>query len=188
MHAKALRLLLLALLGALLVAAAGCGGGDDEAGSDEPATVAEAPGDETTEPETATTEDEEEADTDESETAAGEEEPDLSDDCLELASLGASLTQALGGTAGDDVEEYGEFLDEFADRTPDEIRDDFRVVADAYAKFVEALGGLDVESGETPDPEALERLQEVSGSIDQQELEQASENISAWVEENCPGG
>ena len=45
----------------------------------------------------------------------------------------------------------------------------------------EALGGVDVGAGETPDPAALAKL----AQIDAAEATAASTNISTWVTENC---
>jgi len=103
----------------------------------------------------------------------------------ELVELGSKLTQALGGTAGDDIETTKRFLKEFADRAPEEIRDDFKVIADAYAKIIDALGGLNLKPGETPSPEAILKLQQIGNEIDQARLQQASENIQRWANENC---
>jgi hypothetical protein len=77
------------------------------------------------------------------------------------------------------------FFDEFAEEAPDEIREDFQVLADAYEAYAEAIEGIDLQSGQTPDAEALQQLQEALTSIDQEEVTAASERISAWANENC---
>jgi hypothetical protein len=64
---------------------------------------------------------------------------------------------------------------------PNEIRNDVHVLAEASAKFVDALVGVDVAS---PDP--LESLQKLWTRNDQKKVRQASQNISAWVKEKCP--
>src|SRR5918992_228184 len=81
---------------------------------------------------------------------------------LAAAGCGVKVAAALGGTGGADLEETEAFLNEFADNAPEEIRGDFEVIADSYAKIADALGDVDVTSGETPSPEALEKLQELS--------------------------
>ncbi len=47
----------------------------------------------------------------------------------------------------------------------------------------EALQGVDVAAGETPDPQALAKL----AQLDATEATTASTNISKWVTENCTG-
>jgi hypothetical protein len=172
------RAILLAALGALLLAAAACGGDDDEsAASTEPAAAATTSGG----GEETTSDDEAETSEESSDT------PDFAatGECRELVELGTKVSQALGGTGGPELENTQEFLDEFADEAPEEIRDDFQVIAEAYAKIAEALGDVDVSAGAQPDPEAIAKLQQLSQELDQAELEEANRNITEWVEENC---
>jgi hypothetical protein len=177
MRRTVIRAIVLAALGALLLTAAACGGDDDESAADTQAAAA------------ATTSDADEATTaEETETAEeSSETPDFagSAECRELVELGTKVSQALGGTGGPELENTQEFLDEFADEAPEEIRDDFQVIAEAYGKIAEALQDVDVSAGAQPDPEALAKLQELSQELDQAELEEANQNITAWVEENC---
>jgi hypothetical protein len=160
--------LLLALVAAVL--AAGCGGGGNEKASDtEPAIT------ETTETETEATE---------TEATTNVDDFASSKNCREFAELSAKLQNAFSGT-GSDLEETKKLLDAYAEKAPEEIRDDFRVIANFWAKMVDALEGVDLQSGTPPSPEALERLQKVQTEIDQQRLQQASQNISNWVQKNC---
>jgi hypothetical protein len=94
----------------------------------------------------------------------------------------------MGGTTGSETEEAAEALENFADEAPEEIRDDFGVLADAYSKIAEALEGVDLTSGETPPPDVLEKLQQLSSEIDTARVTEASNNISAWTQENCTTG
>ena len=165
--------LVIAIIGALLLLAlAACGGGDDESSSDTTAAETVA---------AATTESEEP-------TQSGESSgtPDFASaaNCQELGQLGAAVSSALSGT-GSDTEDTVEAFSQFADKAPEEIRDDFQVLADAYSKIAEALGDVNLAAGETPGPEALQKLQEVSSQINQAEVTEASNNITAWVQENC---
>ena len=172
------RAILLAALAGVLLAAAACGGDDDESAADTqtPAAETSGSGDDATTDETETAS----SDDDDSDTSglAGSEE------CRELVTLGSKVTEALGGSGDANLEETQEFLDGFADDAPEEIRDDFEVIAEAYGKIAEALEGVDLTST-TPDPEALAKLQELSSEIDQAELQEANTNITAWVTENC---
>ena len=177
MRRTAVRMLLVAALGALLLIAAGCGGDDDESAADTQAPAATA----TDGGDTAG------AETEPAETAEEETELDFAnaENCQEFAELGAKVSQALGGTEGVDADETKELLNEFADDAPEEIRDDFRVIADAYSKIADALADLDLDPGETPDPEDALKLQEIAGEIDQAALTEANTNITTWVNENC---
>jgi hypothetical protein len=173
------RLLTIAVVLVLAVLGAGCGGGDDEAGSDtDTAVTEETITDDATTDETTT--DDTETDTDGSAGLA-------SDECRDLVEASTELGEALGatGSASDDVQDVARLFDELADRAPDEIEADIRVLGEAYAAYADVIGDIQVEPGQTPDPEDLQRLQEALASIDQQEVTAASERLSAWAEENC---
>jgi hypothetical protein len=176
--------LVVATVGAFVLAAAGCGGGDDESAADKQAAIAAA----TDSGDTAATETEAEAAT----TGESEEEPELdfasTENCRELAELGAKVSVALSGAGDSSVEETRKFLDAFADDAPEEIRDDFRDVAEAYGKIADAVGDADVAPGETPSAEDMAKLEQVASEIDQPALERANTNISTWVNENCKAG
>jgi len=160
------------LLAAFALLAAG-GGGDD---SDEASDAAD-----TTVVETDSMDDTD--DTDTTATATGDADEVLGGECAEFAGLGAKLQSAFG--VGGDVDSASEVFDELADRVPEEIRDDYRVLADNFRQFADALEGVDLTSGETPSPETLAKLQEAAAAMDQPEIQQASDNIEAWVQENC---
>ncbi len=44
---------------------------------------------------------------------------------------------------------------EFADQAPEEIRDDFQVLAQAYAEYVKVVGELDLQPGVVPSADEL---------------------------------
>ena len=166
------------LLAALALVAAGCGGDDggDSASSDTAVVETDATddGDQATE-------------TDASDDATETDPTDdgiLEGECAEFAGLSAKLSQALGGTSGDLESATGVF-DELADQVPDEIRDDYEVLAENFGKLAEALKDVDLTSGATPSPEDLAKIQEVTQSLDSAEVQEASQNIEAWATENC---
>jgi hypothetical protein len=166
------RLLTIAVVLVLALAGASCGGDDEETAGDTDTVTLETTTDETTT---------EETDTDETVGDSIE-----SEECQELIDASASLSQALGsGGTDSDLDDVSTFFDEFAEEAPEEIREDFQVLADAYEAYAEAIEGIDLESGQTPDPEALQQLQEALTSIDQEEVTAASERISAWANDNC---
>ena len=59
------------------------------------------------------------------------------------------------------------------------------MLADNFQELADALKGIDFSAGETPSPEALAELQELSSKLDTPEVQQATENIEAWARENC---
>jgi hypothetical protein len=174
MRRTAVEAVVLAAIGALLLTAAGCGGGDDESAADDqaPAITAQA---------TTESSDEEVTETDQAEA------PDFasSANCQKLLTLMANVSGALAGTGAFDVEQTRRIIDEYAETAPDEIRGDFRVVAEAYAKIAGALGDIQIAPGETPSPEVMQRLQEVASELDQAAVTTANTNITAWVAKNC---
>ena len=183
-------------LSALLLVVAGCGG-DDEAASDT-TTLTDTTTDDTTTDDTTTddttTDDTTTDETTTDETTTDDDSGDLgglaSGECADLVESSAKLSQAFGATdpSGDNYDEVSTFFDEFAENAPEEIRADFQVLAEAWEVYAEVLPDLQVEPGQTPDPEALARLQTALTSIDQQKVSAASERISAWTTENCSSG
>ena len=179
MNRQVVRVLVAVAFGGLVLAAAGCGGGKST-------TTTEGASAGTT---TATTETTTEASTT---TGTGTAEALgallSSKNCRELVNSATSFSQALSGAGGTDVKKAADLMKEFADKTPADIRPDFEVLADAYAKYAEALKGVDLTSGKTPSPDVIARLQKLSSQIDQAKLTQASQHITAWIQKNCTNG
>jgi len=131
--------------------------------------------------------------------AAAETEPvettDLPDatkrGCKRLAESAQKFSAFLNGRSVD-TEKFDEEFHDFAvfsvltsvPDAPDEIRDDLQVLDDAFSKYVDAVAGVDVAK---LDQEPLEKQlqKKLSTEIDLQRVTQASQNISAWVPENC---
>ncbi|HEX7094980.1 MAG TPA: hypothetical protein VF183_03795 [Acidimicrobiales bacterium] len=106
--------------------------------------------------------------------------PDLAEagDCFQLAlSYGAVVMAALGGGLGGqelsdaELEELRNGIEELRGAFPEEIRDDFEVVADAYNELFEK--GLLSE-------DAMEVLES-------DEFVEADENIQQYLDEHCSG-
>jgi hypothetical protein len=156
------------LLAAFALLAAGCGGDDSDSS---------APGDDTAAVETEATDAADDMSTADDGTAS------LEGECANFAGLSAKLSSAFAGTNG--VDSAAEVFDEIADQVPEEIRDDYEVLADNFQELADALKGIDFAAGETPSPEALAKLQELSSKLNTPEVKQATENIEAWARENC---
>ena len=170
------RKVMVLLIAVLALVAAGCGGdGNNEASADTETAVAT---------ETAAAEDTM-AETDTSATSTDATSiGELSGECAQFAGISQKLAQSLSGQNAN-LEDASKAFNEIADQVPDEIKDDYQVIADNFAKIADALKGVDLQSGETPSPEVLAKLQEVSASMDSAEVQQASQNIEAWVTEHC---
>ena len=136
------------LIAVLALVAAGCGGSSsNEASSDTETTVAT----ETTE--TMAAEDTT-ATTDDSETSTDIDLGNLSGECKQFAGISSKLAQSLSGQDAN-MEDAAKAFDEIADQVPDEIKDDYKVIAENFSKIADALKGVDLTSGQTPSPEAL---------------------------------
>ena len=186
MRRTSIHALALISVAALALVAAGCGGG----GSKSAATTTAALTTEETTTEAATTTEEalttEESTTSEETTTASNLPAGLSKNCRDFVDLGQKFSSAFSGASSSkDLKKQVKLFEEFASKAPEDIRADFKVVADAFSKLVEALGGTSLKSGEAPSAEALQKLQSLSGEIDQQKFTQASQHISTWVQNNC---
>jgi maltose-binding protein MalE len=162
---------------AVALVAAGCGGGNDES-----AATTETTTEETTTSDTTTS--------DETTTDGSTDTTDLSgilgdEDCLALASVGATMAQAFAGASGS-TDNSAE-LEDLASKVPDEIKADVQVLAQAFATYSAKLKDIGVEAGKTPTADQLQQLQAAIASLDQQELTAASQRIEAWSKKNCSG-
>ena len=162
--------LLAVLVMALALVAAGCGGGDDSTASDE-TTVEET----TTSDDTTTSEETTDTDVDAS-AILGDE------DCLKLASIGATFAQAVTGATD---EEATEAFQNLVDDVPDEIKADVQVLADWFAEYSAKLKDIGLQAGQTPTAAQVAQLQAALADTNQEELTAASERLQAWANANC---
>jgi hypothetical protein len=154
---------------ALALVAAGCGGGDDSAASDE-TTVEETTtsGDTTTSEET---------------TATGDLSGVLDDeDCVKLASIGATFAQAITGATD---EEAAEAFQNLVNEVPDEIKADVQVLADWFADYAAKVKDIGIEAGKTPTAAQIQQLSAALAGTNQEEVSAASERLGTWANENC---
>jgi hypothetical protein len=163
------------LLAALALLAAGCGGDDSDSSASSDTTTTAVVETDTSDDGTMTAG---------TETSADDDTAALGGECAKFSGLAAKLQNAFGTGAGD-VDSAAEVFDEIADQVPEEIRDDYQVLADNFKELADALKGVDLSSGEAPSPETLQKLQELSSKMDTPAVTQASQNIEAWVKENC---
>jgi len=166
------RLLALLVLGSLLLAA--CGGddgGSDEAGGDGAAVTGEDGG----------------------EAPEGDGDVGIFDaaECAEvinaMAAAASAMPAAMSGSAGD-LEQSVEAMQAFAAEAPEEIREDFQLLAEAYARMGQILAdsGYDPASGQPPSAEVMAALQEAGAELNSADFQGASERITAYFEAECP--
>jgi predicted small secreted protein len=105
-----------------------------------------------------------------------------------MASAANAIPAAMSGSAAD-LEQSVEAMQAFAAEAPEEIREDFQLLAEAYARIGQALAdsGYDPASGQPPSAEAMAALQEAGAELNTEEFQAASERISAYFEAECPG-
>jgi hypothetical protein len=159
----------------LAVIGAGCGGDDEAAEKTNTGVVTDTVGtDETTTDETTTDESD---DTDSGSFASGE--------CQELIDAAATLGLIAASDAFE-AEEVSEFSEALIDAAPEEIRSDIETVADAWATV--PFEDLGLEPGEPPSAADIARYQQALAATATPEVTAANERLTAWAEENCPGG
>lgn len=150
-----------ALLGGVLLLTAGCGGGGSSAGNTTPVTTA------------ATTT-----------TSSSGSSLASAANCRELADLGNQFASAFAGK-NHDVPAQAALFQQFADRTPADIKPDFETIAGAYTKIASALKGVDLSSGQTPSASVQAKLAALATQINQAQLAKAEQHIATWAATNC---
>ena len=170
-----MRAMTIAVLLVLALMGASCGGGDDTA-SDTDTVVTDTT--DTTDTEGITAEATTTEDTIDPGTFA-------TGACAQLVAAATSFSRAFSGSVEGDADETSELFEQYAESAPDEIKDDLRVLAEAYDEYLEVLADVNIEPGETPDAEAIASLTAALASVDQEGVAEASANVSAWTTENC---
>jgi hypothetical protein len=104
--------------------------------------------------------------------------------CKQLANLGEAFSQALQGASGNVQKEMAIFQ-QFAAKTPSDIRPSFEVIANALSKASSALKG--VSAGGTPSAADLAKLSALASTLQGPEVKQAETKIQQWAAANCHG-
>ena len=112
--------------------------------------------------------------------------------CPELNDLSAEVSKALSkatsGSGEADLDAIVDAYDKFADEAPEEIRGAFKTLAEAFGKYMEVLGDIDLSSGETPDPDDVAKMAEAAKAFSDTKVTAATAEIETWVKENCTSG
>lgn len=157
------------LLSVLAVAALGftaCGGDDDDSASAGSSTTVD------------------QGDLERAAKAAG-----VDKECLAgvqaYSSLGASAGAAFAG--GEELDKSVKAFQAYADAAPGAIKDEVKVIADAYSAYFRAVAdsGWDPTSGKAPTQEQADALSAAGEKIDSDEVKTASDTVSAYFDEHC---
>jgi hypothetical protein len=106
-----------------------------------------------------------------------------------MASAYSGTSAAMTGGDAGDMQSSIDALENFAANAPDEIADDMQTLAAAYAQVTQALAdsGYDPASGVAPTAEQAAALQQATAGLNSEEFQQASDNLTAWFQEQCGG-
>lgn len=172
---------------ALLFVAAGCGGGSSSEAGDTTATIEST---DTTAADTTGGTDTSGTDTSSSTDTTSDGGVSL-EGCSKLSDLSVKFSEAMaaasGGSGAPDLQATAKAYKEFADEVPEEIRGAFKTVAAAFGIYADALGGIDMSPGATPDPGTLAKVAAAAKSLDNAKLTAATAEIEAWAKNNCTG-
>jgi hypothetical protein len=112
--------------------------------------------------------------------------------CVELSGLFTTVSAAISGAVDEELADAQEAFEEAVEDAPESIRDDLETYVGAYAAYAEILedAGVDFDNLETADftdPEVLAALQEAGAIFSDPELQEATNNISAFFAGGCEG-
>jgi hypothetical protein len=186
MRRRPVQILVFLLLATAVLAAAGCGSKKSASSATTTTTTEMTSTTETTTTDTTATDTTATTTTSGTDTSAAAALGALasSGNCKSFADLGAAFSSALTGAGGDPQKE-AQLFQQFVDQAPSDIKADMQVIADDFSKIADALKGVDLSSGKTPDPAALAKIAALQGSLDQQKLATAEQHITAWATANC---
>ena len=110
--------------------------------------------------------------------------------CMELAEafaqIGSAMDPDAGMTGAFDFGQIADGLDAATSKVPSSIRDDWKVLVDAYQKFAEAYDGIDLtDMNAMMNPANIKKMEEAAAVFDSAKVEKAMDNIDAWGEANC---
>jgi hypothetical protein len=190
-RASMIRLLALAAVAAaFIVAAAGCGGSssDSSTGATTTATSGNTDTNSSSTDTTGGTDTTSSTDTTDTTSSSGTSSGTLTKNCIDFASATAKLGEAIGaatGSGGGDTETLKSYFAGLADNAPSNVKDDFDTLATAVGKYIDALKKAGFKPGETPSAEDIQKLQAAVAPLSTPDVQQASQEIQAWVDGGC---
>lgn len=192
MARRVMMLLAIASLGVLALAFAGCGSSKSAATTETTAaTTTETTTEATTEATDTTATDTTATDTTATETTdttstSGTGSFADAGNCKEFAEFGQKISSAFTGTGDADLQKVADELDQMAAAAPSDIKPDFQTIAGGYRQIADALNGVDLTSGKTPDAATIAKLSRLSTQLGTK-MSTASQNIATWAQQNCTG-
>ena len=107
-----------------------------------------------------------------------------SEECTEIIEAFGAFGGVFTGSGDADFGDLADGFDAIAESAP-EIADDLETMADAYRDFDDALGDVDLS-----DPSIFQsgEFLEAAESFNSEEFTEASENVSAFMDEACAPG
>ncbi len=114
-------------------------------------------------------------------------------DVSDCTAVGAAFAAAMGSAAvamsGDTsaTQDALHQLDAYASQVPEEIQGDLNTVIEGVQAFEQAIAdvGYDPSSGQPPTAEQLAALQAASAAFGDPAFTTASDNVSAWITNEC---
>jgi len=110
--------------------------------------------------------------------------------CMELAeafgAIGSAMDPDAGMTGDFDFGSIADGLDAATSKVPSAIRDDWKVLVDAYQEFAKVYDGIDLtDMASMMDPATIQKMEDAAAVFDSAKVEKAMDNIDAWGEANC---
>jgi len=107
-----------------------------------------------------------------------------SEECQDLIGALSGIGGVFSGQDSDELD-FGSFADAFEEIDAPEIEEDLQVLAEAYREIDDVLGDIDLSD---PNAFASEEFAELGERLDDERFTEASENVSAFIEDACGSG
>lgn len=167
-------------LGVLAVTVSGCGGDDDSAGSTTTERAAEV---DTTTSTTTTSSTSTGRDS-----ATGTVSPECEDLRAAFTSVDAQEMMSAfsdGSNPGPQFQAFAEAMALAEENAPEEIAADLAAMADSYAALADAADEIDWQAIQAGDPTASAAARDLMEGFSSEELADAGERVSTWLNDNC---
>lgn len=113
-----------------------------------------------------------------------------SKNCVQLAALGAKMSQAMqasSGKGGASLTDEAKLFQAMASAAPSEIRGDFETFATAFNAYAQAWGKAGFKPGTVPNAAQIVQLTKAAKAFSAPEMQTAQQHLSAWAQKNCSG-
>ena len=114
-----------------------------------------------------------------------------SKNCVQLAQLGAKISQAMQAKSGGDIASSLKAEERafgvLAAAAPDDIKGDFETFGKAFGTYADALGKSGFKAGTAPSPAQIAALTKAAQALATPKLQAAEQHLSSWAHKNCGG-